>query len=95
MCCSVLKCVEVCCSVLQCVAMCYNVSKCVAVCCNVEYTTLFEKGHSEFTTLFEQWYSTLFEKLQQLAHSLNGYRMAKTHRIPYLYRSFSAKEPYI
>ena len=23
------------------------------------------------------------------------YRVAKTHRIPYLYRSFSAKEPYI
>jgi len=23
------------------------------------------------------------------------YRVAKTHRIPYLYRSFSAKEPHI
>jgi hypothetical protein len=23
------------------------------------------------------------------------YRVAKTHRIPYLYRSFSAKEPYV
>jgi len=23
------------------------------------------------------------------------YRVAKTHRIPYLYRSFSAKEPFI
>jgi len=23
------------------------------------------------------------------------YRVAKTHRMPYLYRSFSAKEPYI
>ena len=28
---------------------------------------------------------------QKSAH----YRVAKTHRIPYLYRSFSAKEPYI
>jgi len=25
----------------------------------------------------------------------SSYRVAKTHRIPYLYRSFSAKEPYI
>ena len=25
----------------------------------------------------------------------SAYRVAKTHRIPYLYRSFSAKEPYI
>jgi len=27
------------------------------------------------------------------SHTL--YRVAKTHRMPYLYRSFSAKEPYI
>jgi len=27
--------------------------------------------------------------------SLSYYRVVKTHRIPYLYRSFSAKEPYI
>jgi len=26
---------------------------------------------------------------------LNAYRVAKTHGIPYLYRSYSAKEPYI
>jgi len=28
-------------------------------------------------------------------HAAARYRVAKTHRIPYLYRSFSAKEPYI
>jgi len=28
-------------------------------------------------------------------HYTHWYRVAKTHRIPYLYRSFSAKEPYI
>jgi len=32
---------------------------------------------------------------QRYAHTLNAYRVAKTHRIPYLYRSFSAKETYI
>jgi len=26
--------------------------------------------------------------------SSHSYRVAKTHRMPYLYRSFSAKEPY-
>jgi len=28
-------------------------------------------------------------------HAYLMYRVAKTHRIPYLYRSFSSKEPYI
>jgi len=27
--------------------------------------------------------------------SVGGYRVAKTHRMPYLHRSFSAKEPYL
>jgi len=31
----------------------------------------------------------------QLITLIHTYRVAKTHRIPYLYRSFSAKEPYI
>jgi len=30
-----------------------------------------------------------------LKHDSSRYRVAKTHRIPYLCRSFSAKEPYI
>ena len=32
---------------------------------------------------------------QNSSHSPACYRVAKTHRIPYLYRSFPAKEPYI
>ena len=38
-------------------------------------------------------YSTGSEALF-LHPSLDGYRVAKTHRMPYLHRSFSAKEPY-
>jgi len=37
--------------------------------------------------------STLLQKILQ-SPSLE-YRVAKTHRVPYRYRSFSAKEPYI
>ena len=32
---------------------------------------------------------------EQVFPPRTAYRVAKTHRIPYLYRSFSAKEPYI
>jgi len=34
------------------------------------------------------------EERSKGAHDV-AYRVAQTHRIPYLYRSFSAKEPYI
>jgi len=45
----------------------------------------------------ENLQKSLFSSCSELFNSLFPacYRVAKTHRIPYLYRSFSAKEPYI
>jgi len=107
-CCSVLQCVAVCCSVLQsltghvmcvwmfigiyclshvCVTMC--VAVCVAVCCSVANIAVYCSQWWKFAHIS-------FCKFQHLAVCCNVlYRVAKTHRIPYLYRSFFAKETYI
>jgi len=76
--------VAVCCSVLQCVAQCCNVlepQNRVAVCCSVL-----------------QCVAVCCSALQSVAMFLSrrrySYRVAKTHRMPHLYRSFSAKETY-
>jgi len=37
---------------------------------------------------------TLSRGRSQTCHICQAYRMAQTHRMPYVYRSFSAKEPY-
>ena len=39
-------------------------------------------------------YTDLFRFLAQPVFSVAAYRVAKTHRMPYLHRSFSAKGPY-
>ena len=44
------------------------------------------------------WMKHGFSRVRRLLAAMRCacvYRVAKTHRIPYLYRSFSAKEPYI
>ena len=68
---------------LQCVAVCCSVLQCVALCCSVL-----------------QRVAVCCSVLQCVADgssvvpSSENYRVAKTHRMAYLYRSFSAKEPY-
>jgi len=42
---------------------------------------------------FVIYYNTYFDKVYILSARFL-YRVAKTHRMPYLYRSFAAKEPY-
>jgi len=73
--------VAVCCSVLQCVAVCCSVLQCVAVCCSVLQCASQR-----------QWWT---RGNCVLGGYIGGYRVAKTHRMPYLYRSFSAKVTYI
>ena len=45
--------------------------------------------------LFIHVYTDPLAKTTHIFAGVHSYRVAKTHRIPYLYRSFSAKEPYI
>jgi len=77
-----LQCVVVCCSVLQCVAVCCSVLQCVAVCCSV----------LQCVTVC---CSVLHTRRASVCVWNIAYRVATTHRIPYLYRSFSAKVTYI
>ena len=71
-----------CCSVLQCVAVCCSVLQCV----EFGNTTLEPdtKSNGANTTLNMALGATPLEY---------SYRVAKTHRIPYLYRSFPQKWP--
>jgi len=82
-CCSASQCVAVCCSVLQCVAVCCSMLQCVAVCCSVLQCIVVCCSVLQYVVVaWEVFHPVL-------------YRVAKTHRIPYLYRSFSAKVTYI
>ena len=53
------------------------------------YRCMFSVCADFIQNMFRQKY------VLKLFFNKNQYRVAKTHRIPYLYRSFSAKEPYI
>jgi len=44
--------------------------------------------------LYLTWHPFMFMTHLHIIHSSSWYRVAKTHRMHYLYRSFSAKEPY-
>jgi len=101
-CCGVLQRGAVCCSVLQCVALCCCVLQCVATCCSVlQWVTV--RAHSRKDTCGKRHaspgrlVSSLFANIfpQMMSCLSTCYRVAKTHRMPNLYRSFSAKEPYI
>ena len=58
------------------------------LCCVNKWNSRLEKGSSTWH-LVKRWHQHTFSTLQLL------YRVAKTHRIPYLCRSFSAKVTYI
>jgi len=105
--CSVLQWVAVCCSALQCVAVCCSVLHylCVAVCCSELYVILHVNfckralglvallsGFGKWPcVLCTTWVDSISKCLRSMKH--RGYRVAKTQRMPYLYRSFFAKEP--
>jgi len=72
--------------------------------CDMTYDThehqhhpLFVCARSHVTHIFVcVTYICTINTIRDIAHFIRcWYRVAKTHRIPYLYRSFSAKEPYI
>ena len=65
----------------MCVCVCVCVYVCVCICLCVWIFSKEIQKYKEPTT-------------RAATHSLPHYRVAKTHTIPYLYRSFSAKEPY-
>ena len=58
------------------------------LCCVNKWNSRLEKGSSTWHVV-KRWRQHTFSTLQLL------YRVAKTHRIPYLCRSFSAKVTYI
>ena len=87
----------VCCSMLQCV-QCVAVSTC-CYCVSQPNVRVW---------VLHMWYkcvavccsvSSVLQCLRVAIAAVNNtkspYRVAKTHRMPYLYKSFSAKEPYI
>ena len=65
-------------------ALC-SVLQCVAVCCSVVQYVVEESRGRILPYLVSERKGVGCE---------NTYRVAKTHRMPYLYRPFSAKEPY-
>ena len=70
---------------VQCVCACVRVCACVC-----EYLCL---GVGEWVWVWVG--ACVCESNGTHAHKKNEtYRVAKTHRMPYFYRSFSAKEPY-
>ena len=85
-CCSVLQCVAVCCSVLQCVAVCCSMLQSVAACCSVLLLFYTVNLVASWVWRISLWVTTMTTSCT--------YRVAKTQRMPYLFRSFSAKEPY-
>ena len=102
---SVLQCVAVYCSVWQCVAVRCSALQCVAVRCSVlqwmntqrtvmQHDTLVYVYHWEqkIYTANGKW--TLHCNHIRCTSNHVRYRVAKTHMMPYLYTSFSAKEPY-
>ena len=100
-CACVCLCVCVCVCVNECMCMCVCVCVCVRVC----------RGTDSFSSLniqkMSDWRRGItdggaFDMARTIIHihiyahiQYAYYRVAKTHRMPNLYRSFSAKEPYI
>ena len=94
-CCRVLQCVTLCCSVLQCVAVCCHMLPCVAMSCRVLKCIAVHCSALQCIAVHcsaLQCVAVLSGGESQLSFPL--YRVAKTHRMPYFYESFSAKEPY-
>ena len=56
------------------------------VCCISSYDSAACCTDCDFI-LYRLWWCTEYDEI-------TDYRVAKTHRMPYLYRSFSAKQPY-
>jgi len=73
----------------QCVAVCGSVWQCVAVCGSV-----LQRVEGVYCTRACVKKKKMFSNMSTFFNIIL-YRVAKTHRIPYLYRSFSAKETYI
>ena len=95
------QCVAVCCSALQCVVACCNVLQCVIR----EYVC---RSRAPIHTYPHRWTNSpmricmciygcvwTIHLCGYVCVCTHTYRVAKTHRIPYLYRSFSAKVTYI
>jgi len=74
-------------SVLQCVAVCCSVLQRAAVCCSaLQCVAVGRSGLQRVAMHSRGWSPPSF--------AADRYRVAKTHGMPYLYRSFSAKEPH-
>ena len=105
-CCSVSQCVAVCCSVLQCIAVHGHRLRTLIKIFNIAHTC---STHNSCTCVTRSIHTrdmtihpcdmTQFTYVTRLMQPYNNcsltYRVAKTHRIPYLYRSFSAKVTYM
>jgi len=98
-CCSALQCVAVCCSVLQCVAVRCSVLQYVASCCSVlSSANAIRTSRQALKNSPSPPQNDLFarpplKKKNFKNKRMRGmpYRLAKTHRMLCLYRSFSAK----
>jgi len=75
-----------CCSVLQCDATSCSMVQYVAVCCSFSW---------QLTGMWSPFLVAVFVVyMWGWLSNCETYRVVQTHRMPYLYRSFSAKEPY-
>jgi len=108
LCCSVLQCVAVCCSVLQCVAVCCSVLQCVAVCYSVLQCVRHTwQVYTHIHTLLRlccvcaigvyiyTHIRTYLPFCDMTHYHVWLYRVAKSHRILSLDRSFFAEVTYI
>ena len=84
-CCSVIQCVVVCCSMLHCVAVCCSVLQCVAIQDCLQYVAESCSTLHCVTVCCNVFFRALLR-------TAACYRVAETHRMPYVYRSFSGKE---
>jgi len=89
MCCSEFRtaCGSMCCSVLQCVAVCCSVLQCVAV------QAHWMRVADDYPVVHIVLYSYVCMWVGKIVCAC-VYRVAYNHKVPYLYRSLSAKEPY-
>ena len=98
-CCSVLQCVAVCCSVLQC-AICIASQRVLYASAPWQHVIHKANTHTHTHTGCHHFVVQHTPYAQQThTHvaclgSVVQLQVTKTHRMPYLYRSFSAKEPH-
>jgi len=104
-CCNVLNCVAVCCNVLRCDVWCavavwvqqwvlQRVAMCCGVNCGVLWSVISKGSKSRTLQRVAVCCSVLQCSVERDIKNQREYRVAKTHRMPHLNRSFSAKEPY-